>query len=297
MPDEDDAILGEAISNTETEIFENALAEKPEPEPEPVKDEPEEQSRDEKGQFAAKEDEAKPSEVKPEAEKAKETDDDKGGQVPSWRVREINEEKRLLAEKLAASENERQAFRQQIEAFQRQQKPAEQPKKDIPDPLIDPDGYRAHIRAEMQEGLLNERRELSLSMAHRTYKKDFEEAYASAREAMSKGDVALAAKMQQSRDPGETLMEWHRQQKTMREVGDDPNAFFEKRLEEFLKDPANLGKVMERAKAAAATPQNGSRPNVQLPPSLSSLTRADNSHEGTDDNDLSDAALFNNAIR
>src|ERR1700704_813965 len=63
-----------------------------------------EQARDEHGRFAEK-----PAEepVKPDTVTGKPAVDDNAAHVPSWRVREINEEKRQLADRLTALETER----------------------------------------------------------------------------------------------------------------------------------------------------------------------------------------------
>lgn len=283
---------------SDAELFEGAtadVAETPEvtTEAPAVPDKPAEQPRDEQGKYATTE----APKVETPADKTP-LDDDNGGQVPSWRVREINEEKRLLAEKFAAGETEREQLRQRIAAFERQQKPAEQPKEAKPDPLLDPEGYEKYLEKRFESRLLDNHRETSLRTAHRSYKDEFTQAYSAAQQEMAKGNVALAARMQQSSDPGETLIEWHREQKTMREVGNDPGAWLEKKLEERLKDPAFLAKAVEAARGVASAPTNGNaRPAVNLPPSLSSLTRADNSQASADDSDTSDEALFKHAIR
>jgi hypothetical protein len=51
--------------------------------------------------------------------------------------------------------------------------------------------------------------------------------------------------MQQSRDPGETLMEWHREMKTRAEVGSDLKAYKEKLRKEALEDPEFRKAAME----------------------------------------------------
>lgn len=257
------------------------------------------QNRDDQGRFAKAETEAK-SETTPAETPAQ--DDDKGGHVPSWRVREINAEKAELAKKLEAEQAERNRLATQFEAMQREvqslRKPVEQPKEAKPDPLIDPEGYERYIESKFEQRLVSERRETSLRLAHRTYKQEFDEAYTNAQQAMARGDVGLHARIQQSNDPGETLMEWHRQQKTMREVGSDPEAFVAKRLEAMLSDPAQAAKIIERLRGGAPA-ANGQtqRPNVQLPPSLSSMSRAEGSRGGDDETDLSDEALFKYATR
>jgi hypothetical protein len=102
--------------------------------------------------------------------------------------------------------------------------------------------------------------------------------------------------MQQSRDPGETLIQWHRENKTRAEVGNDPNAYFDKRFEAYLSDPANQAKVLERIRGGAQ-PQPGAPRQasaVNLPPSLTRATNA-SADVSADDNDISNDALWRHA--
>ena len=180
-------------------------------------------------------------------------------------------------------------MRQRLAALE---KPTPAKVEEEPDPLLDPKGYRDFIREETRKEILNERRESSLQQAHRTYKGEFEEAYAAAQKQV---DPVLRTMMQNSRDPGETLIQWHRERKTKAEVGNDPNAWLEKKLEERLNDPAFLAKAMERARGVAS-PQTNGKPNVQLPPSLNNASRANASLVSSDDNDDSDEAVFKYAM-
>jgi len=249
-----------------------------------------EQARDEAGRFAGKpaEELAPPAEVQAEV---KPTVDDTAAMVPSWRVREINEEKRQIADKLTALETERNQWLADRQRLQSLEKPPEPAAK--PDPLLDPEGYEKYLETKFEEKLLNNHRESSLSQAHRTYKGEFEEAYAAAQKQV---DPALKARMQQSRDPGETLMQWHRENKTRAEVGNDPNAYFDKRLDAYLSDPATQAKVLERIRGAAQ-PQTGAQRQaapVNLPPSLTRATNA-SLDVSADDNDISNDALWRHA--
>jgi len=251
-----------------------------------------EQPRDEAGRFAEK-----PAE-EPETvtEAAKPVADDNAAQVPSWRVREINEEKRQLAERVTKFESdaaqwqrEQQELRQRLASLEKPSEPAAKP-----DPLLDPDGYEKYLENKFEEKLLNNHRESSLAQAHRTYKGEFEEAYAAAQKQV---DPALKARMQQSRDPGETLMQWHRQNKMHAEVGNDPNAYFNKRFDDYLSDPANQAKVLERIRGGVqSSNQNGNRQPapVNLPPSLTRATNA-SADVSADDNDISNDALWRHA--
>jgi hypothetical protein len=232
--------------------------------------------------------EEKPAEVVEPVVAEKPPVDDNAPQVPSWRVREINEEKRQIA-----AENERMkaelAQLRQAPRQVEQPKPAEKPAR--PDPLLDPDGYAAAIRQELREEALNERREESLLRAREANQAEFDEAYAAAQKAV---DPALKARMQATRDPGKTLLEWHREQKTRAEVGNDLAAFRQREQERLLSDPAFLAKAIEKARGQAQTTQPGKAPAVSLPPSLTRATNA-SGEASADDNDTSDEGLWRHA--
>jgi hypothetical protein len=228
-------------------------------------------------------------EAKLEAEGDKPVVDDNAPQVPSWRVREINEEKRRLAD-----ENER--FKAELAEFRRAQQQPQQQRKEPekvarPDPLLDPDGYAKQVREDIRTELLNERREESLQKAAEDHPDDFKAAYALAQQRV---DPALQARMQQARDPGKTLLSWYREQKTVQEVGNDPKAWFEKQLEERMKDPAFLAKAVELARGQAnpsSQQQRNGRPRVELPPTLNGASRA-NASSRSAQSDLSDDELW-----
>jgi len=269
---DDQSLFNDAVSDepAETPIADVAeVTDKPEAEP----------ARDEAGKFAKADEPEKPVEAEKPAV------DDNAPMVPSWRLREINDEKRALADRLSALESERNqwlAERQRLTAKPEPEKAAK------PDPLLDPEGYERYIEQKLEDKFLNNQRENSLQQAHKTYKAEFEEAYSAAQKNV---DAALKARMQQSRDPGETLIQWHREQKTMREVGNDPNAWLEKKLEERLKDPAFLAKAVEQARGIAQPSSNG-RPRVDLPPSLNGASRSGAALRSVEGDDLSDHELF-----
>jgi hypothetical protein len=232
--------------------------------------------------------EEKPAEVVEPVVAEKPPVDDNAPQVPSWRVREINEEKRQIA-----AENER--MKAELAQLRQAPRQVEQPKQAEtparPDPLLDPDGYAAAIRQELREEALNERREESLLRAREANQAEFDEAYAAAQKAV---DPALKARMQATRDPGKTLIEWHREQKTRAEVGNDLAAFRQREQERLLSDPAFLAKAIEKARGQAQTTQPGKAPAVSLPPSLTRATNA-SGEVSADDNDTSDEGLWRHA--
>lgn len=249
-----------------------------------------EQSRDEQGRFAGKP-ENEPTEPLATDPPARTPVDDNAPQVPSWRVREINEEKRTLADKVAALEAERLQWQRQAPP-QPAQQPQPAPAAVRPDPLLDPEGYANAIRQELREERLNEQREESLLRARETSQQEFDEAYAAAQKAV---DPVLKARMQSSRDPGKTLLQWHREEKTKAEVGTDLTAFRQREQERLLSDPAFLAKAVEKARASAQpSGQPAGKPAVSLPPSLTRATNA-SADSSADDNDVSDEGLWRHA--
>lgn len=206
---------------------------------------------------------------------------------PEWRLKEDAERARAAETELANERAEKAALKQRLEALERPAPKAEPTKPVKPDPLLDPDGFEQYLEQKWEERQLNATRETSLSNAHKTYKGEFEEAYAAAQKQV---DPALKALMQQSRDPGETLIQWHREQKTRAEVGTDLTAYKAKLREEALKDPEFRKAAMEAWQAEAQPLVNG-RPRVELPPSLSGASRANASLRSSND-DVDDRELF-----
>lgn len=216
------------------------------------------------------------------------TVDDEAAHVPSWRVREINEEKRRFAE-----ENERmKAELAELRRISQQQQPAkaEQPKADRPDPLLDPEGYAAAVREEVRQEILNDRREESMKAAHDANPEEFAEAY---KAATANGVIPeLKVRMQASRNPGKTLLEWHRENKQRAEIGNDLNAYRQRLLDSALKDPEFRKKAMDAWRDGAQSSQSEGRSKVELPPSISGASRARAVARSSDNDDISDQALF-----
>jgi len=238
--------------------------------------------------------EAADTSLTPEAKERPAVDDD-APQVPSWREREINEEKRAAIAERDALKAERDRFAYEQQEFRRRlaqlEKPAEAPAK--PDPLLDPQGYQDFLERRFEERLVNERREFSLSMAKRTYKEEFDEAYATAQKYV---DPALRARMQQSSDPGETLIAWFRDLKVRAEVGNDTAAYRQRVRDEAMKDP-EFRKAAIAAWQSEASPTDASgRPNVRLAPSLNGVSRSNAQLRADMQADMPDEALFDSTL-
>jgi len=280
MTDED--LFKDANSDEMTEI--EPVAEAPEPVAEQTEPTEQTQARDEQGRFAAE----------PPAVASPALQEEQRERIPLAEYLSEREKRQTFENELKA---ERERIAQERQEFQRRlqtlEKPVVQEQAAKPDPLLDPEGYEKYLENKFEEKLLTNHRESSLSQAHRTYKTEFEEAYAAAQQQI---DPALRARMQQSRDPGETLIAWHRENKTRAEVGNDPNAYFDKRFEAYLSDPANQAKVLERIRGGAQ-PQPGAPRQasaVNLPPSLTRATNA-SADVSADDNDISNDALWRHA--
>lgn len=211
--------------------------------------------------------------------------------IPKWRRAEMAEARRKAEteatearQALATERAEKVELKRRLDALE---KPVPKVEDEV-DPLIDPKAYREQIKKELREEILNDRREASLQAAHKTYKAEFEDAYKLAGERV---DLALKAKMQGSRDPGETLMQWYREQKTVQEIGGDLTAYKQRLRDEALKDPEFRKAAMEAWRTGAAPAQPNGRPKIDLPPSLNGASRANAALNSATD-DVSDEQLF-----
>lgn len=296
MADDDLELINDAARETETEILENAFADEPEkaePEEQPEKAEAKsEPARTEDGKFKAKE-EAKPAvETKTEPEKSETVEDDKAN-VPSWRLREVADEKRALQAERDKLTGELAQMRMRMSALE---KPAEQPKQEDIDPLLDPHGFAKRMEASFEAKRAEDRLNFNLGLAHVRYGEKFEQAYEALLTAAQSGNRQIVPQLTSQPNPGEAIVRWWSDQQTLKEVGNDPAAYKQKLKDEFLKDPEFLKAAMEAARNSA----NGSQPNGQnnitrLPPSLSRTagSRADD----TDDGDDSEASIFASAFK
>jgi hypothetical protein len=305
---------------------------------EPAALEPEKSSRerDEFGRFKSKAQDAveQPAEAEPQtqveapveaaaqdtaAAQASHKDDD-GGQIPSWRMREIREARdaeRARAERAEQSAREAQAaalqLQRNLEAMQRQIQHFQNPPKQ-PDPIDlfgdnGPERFVETIEERLerqqrtfQQEIRNVRLESNFAMTHQLNPEVFPEAYKAFEQAVNSGDKVVGARVFNSPNPGAALVAWHKEQSAIKEIGGDPNAYVQRKLDEALKDPAFLAKALEAAKATAtgqpAQPgQPAPRPNTvtQLPPSLRSVPGAASQSSGLES--LSDEELFNSIAR
>jgi len=208
---------------------------------------------------------------------------------------------RKLTESLA--ENDRKweqrfnQFAQQIQ--QRQPEKVEEPKP-RPDVFENPDGFLEHgVKAAIDpvESKVSKVIEtFSLRDAVREHGQEkVQGAFQALHQAALSGDPearATVERVKQSMDPFGDIVGWHQKSSVLREVGADPAAFIQKKLDEALNDPAFLQKALEKAQGGK-TPSPKSSAASPAIPSLNRVTAAADEHEDEEDA----GEVFNTALR
>lgn len=253
--------------------------------------------RDERGRFAPKtaaEQEADPAaRVQPEAQIAEQPKDTHG--IPPWRLKEEADARRAAEERAANHERELAELRRQLQAIQKQN----EPKAPIPDLYENPDGFVDHRTSQAIEPIKGEISQLREYYSQRDAIREHgaekvKAAYDALEQGLKARDLEVIAVYQRamsSIDPYGDIMKWHKRQTIFSTIGDDPEAFVERQIEERLKDPTYQARVLERIRGAAQ-----SRPSTitPLPPSLNKATSA--AAFGGDE-DESDEGLLQSALR
>jgi hypothetical protein len=220
---------------------------------------------------------------------------DQSDSIPSWRLREEAEARRQ-AEDRARTLEERY---NQAMAHWRQNQP--QPK--APDFYADPQAY---IEAAIQQNL-QQRLQPVQAEYHRAIQQlargQAESVHGAEAVALAE-QVFMEARDRRMLDPMDyervvrspnrfdACVQWYKRLYSLHTVGDDPEAWWQKRHEEKLADPKFQAEVMERLRGIAAT-----RPGMtRLPPSLSRSTAAASNGAGTG-GDLSHESLWASATK
>lgn len=247
-------------------------------------------------------DEGEPAQEGP----AQDEDRQRPGMVPSGRVREQTERARTAETQLEALRAEFEAFKAGIA-----QRPAPQPQQpqqpaEPPDMFADPEGFRRHVIEQANQAAQFRHVEASLADAAETHGEKFQAAYRELQtlgnsERQQFGNSPSVTRIWNAPNPGKALMSWHAQQSTLKEVGNDPNAWLDKKLEERLNDPDFLAAAVERARGSAR--QNGAREYApsgnsrRMPPSLNSQSGSSHQVGDPDLYDPSERSVFDFATR
>jgi len=299
MADPEQEEVAQSVRETEDEILKSAFTPEAEPKAEPSGEEAASEAKGPArdpatGRFAK----ATPDE--PQGEQPAEPVEKPDEILPSWRAREINEERRAaLAEldRIRAENARMQTYLAQMQRAQPQQ-PAP-----APDAIVDQAGFVDWMRNEFrrefqtfQQQQATDRLNNNLEMAHMRHGDKFEKAYEALLIQAQRGDSQIVRHFVSQPNPGEAIMRWYTNNETLREVGGDPAAFRQKTRDDLLKDPEFLAQAVE-AHRRLATGGNGQPQNtvVKLPPSLSKATGTTEIPQTATDG--SEAAIFAYAMQ
>jgi hypothetical protein len=276
------------------ELFDSALNDEPIEQvaaDEPVIEQPvnDGQPRDDQGRFASK---AEPEPVAAEPQGKDEA------YVPSWRLREMREEREAVERRFQETQTQ---WQRQIAELQARL-PKDEPKP-APDVFEDPNkfleyGVRQHVDPIRSE-ITQLREEYSKKWAEKEHGPEkVKAAYDWVAQGMQSRDPEVAAVYQramQSMDPYGEILKAHQQKAVYSQIGNDPNAWFEKELEKRLADPQFASQQLQRIQSGVRAPGTQTPNQIKLPPSIGKVP---SSHSASDDvGDMSDAGLFAHAMR
>lgn len=303
---EDKGMLSELMAETPDSTTEPQA--EPEARPEPREDAGG-RLRDDQGRFVSKQ--GDDTDAAPKQQQAPETPpqpDDNAAQVPSWRLREVNEQRTAAERRAEEAAREAYAIRQQMSDLQRRFEDATRPKPQPVDFFENPEGALQQRVEPIQQGFERQYNELRLDMSRELAVLKYDEqqvtemenAVAQAMQQGHPGMTALAAEMRSSKFPALVAMKWHQGEKLRSEVGNDLTAYKAKLRNELLQDAAFRTEAMAawtgQAQQAAAQPN--ARPNISLPPSLNKAAGAGlNNSDPTEEADMSDRGIFRDAMR
>lgn len=264
--------------------------------PEIQQEQPATQPRDDGGRFAAKQEE--PAVVEQPVAEAQSASQElteehpASGGIPQARLKAEAEKRREAEADAAALRREIAELRGMVQA---RQQPAPQPQQErqAPNLFEAPEEYISSQLTPVQQQL-QETREMLLEMqATQTHGVEVVNAAKEAGKALFGTPEGQAL----ARKPGnlfDNLVQWHKQQQALSLVGNDPNAWLESEIEKRMGDPAFQAQYLDRIRSGAASNTNRSQPATNLPRSISRLPAGGNMPA---DNDMSDGALFSNALR
>lgn len=275
---DDQELFDSVTSHEPTEVAEQARAEQ-------VAEVNDGQPRDDQGKFAPKE--------QADAEVVSQTEGQKDeAHIPSWRLRE-------QTERAEAAERRSQQLQSDFERrFNELQSrlPKQEPQQ-VPDVFEDPNKFLEHGVRQAVDPIKSEITQIREFYSRKEALREFgEEKVNAAYEAIAKGMqsrdpevVATYQRAMQSMDPYGEIVKWHQQKAVYSQIGNDPEAWFNKQLEERLaKDPEFQAKLIGQAQQQVRSPSGTVTNIVKLPPSLN---KAGAASIGSNDA-MTDAELF-----
>lgn len=259
--------------------------------PEPVAEESA-QPRDEHGRFAPK----AQSEPEPQPVAAEQPEPKEQG-IPSWRLKEEAEARRQAMQEAEELRRQQWQAQQELAELRRQLQQLNAPKQEPVDPYVDLSGAikqtispfedrvstfesKMILRASRAEAVVDHGREAVAEME------------AAIQKEMQSGNPEmqlLSMQMRASDHPVGIAMKWYQNHKLVSQTGGDLEAYKAKLLE----DADFLNRALEAARVKAGGTQQKPSTVVQLPPSLNKA--AASMPVGSEDNDMSDGALWRHA--
>ncbi len=240
-----------------------------------------ERVRDEKGRFAAKQQDDPVIDPQPEAV-ASEPEPEKVKEDHRVPLAELLNTR----ERAQKAEQEREMLRQHLFQMQSQLQALQAPKEEPIDMFAEPQKWEQTIEQRIAAKHREMEGNFSLRLAAYKHGDAFHEAWQDMVNRTQMGDDSVRQQVMQSPDPGETLVQLYKRERVVKEVGDDPNTYIQKKLEEALNDPEFLAKALEKAKGVASVQPTQ---QVKLPPSLNKATAA---ASATDSSPLTGQSIY-----
>lgn len=290
------------------ELFESSISETPEVVETPVESPVVEAAvddgpvRDEQGRFAPKEAKAEPVAETLVAPIAAPAAKEPEAQVPSWRLREVTEEREAAVRRANDLETRTQAFEREMAEMRKQLQPKPEPVDFFTDPnaafkqQLSP--FEQQIQSMEQKFLMRASRAEAKSDYGKDAVEEMEKAIETAFQERHPGMTALSVQMRNSDHPVGVAMDWYRREKLLKETGGDITQYRTKLQDDLLKDPAFLAKAIEAVKLQASgqsSTQTQPTNLVQLPPSINRATSAASPHEEA--GNMSNESLYAHATR
>jgi hypothetical protein len=252
------------------------------------------QLRDEQGRFAARQAEEAAQQAAQAQSQPRE------GFVPSGRLREEREAREAAERRFQEAEAN---WRREFQAIQARLPQPEKPK--APDVFENPDGFLQHGVQQAVDPIKSEIGQLREFYSRKEAIREHGEekvkaAYSWIAEGMSQRDparVAIYQRAMQSMDPFGEIVGEHLKTNLYSQIGNDPQAWFGKTLEERLSDPKFAAEIMQKIQGSLQQNPNNpqAEPQFQMPPNL---RRAPGARSGAaESTDMSNAALMSAAMR
>lgn len=188
------------------------------------------------------------------------------GEPPAAPPAAVEEPKHVPITALLDERDKRQAFAREAEELRRKvaeyEAKAAQPAPE-PDFFSDPEGYLSKVQQQFEHRLWNDRLNTSETLSRRHYGDSLVTEAATAFKEAAAVSPALTAELRNQADPYGYVVAWHKRQRVVSQMGDDPDAWIEAQVQARLaaKMPAQPNPA-PRSLAAAPSASSTKEPVV-----------------------------------